>query len=156
MLAQFKKTEEELKTDKDRWLYALKEKALQQGSSAIPAYKKVHSWEKATGEDKGLAVFYEALKKRDLDQKLQKEYERQLTLYNQNMSRVETLALEKGRQETLTEVVLNMIGSRVDDKIILKTTGLRQKELEELKASQKSVEEEGNDSKSSEGEEEND
>ena len=64
MLGNFKKTESELITPLDQWLYAFKDEALSSGVSRIPIYKHIENIH-SVGIDNnpGLASFYNILNK---------------------------------------------------------------------------------------------
>jgi hypothetical protein len=64
MLGNFNKTETELVTPLDQWLYAFKDEALADGVSRIPAYKHINDIRRVgVQNDPGLASFYTRMNK---------------------------------------------------------------------------------------------
>ncbi len=64
MLENFKKTESELKTPLDQWLYAFKDEALSSGDLRIPLYKRVDDIHHVgIDNNPGISSFYNILNK---------------------------------------------------------------------------------------------
>ena len=87
MLDLFKKTEDQLEDDQDRWLFALKDDRLKSGKSKIPKFKHVHSRRKTTGSRRPLVRFYTSLNKNSIGQEALTEYVETITKVNSILSK---------------------------------------------------------------------
>jgi hypothetical protein len=78
MLANFNKTAEELETDTDRWLFALKDDNMASGKSRIHPFKVVSDISKAASENEGLRQFYAELHTKNMGKDFLFEYDKQM------------------------------------------------------------------------------
>lgn len=138
MLGNFKKSEAELVTDLDRWLYTLKDNSLSSGVDRIPTYKTISDIRCVTGDDVGLKDFYRDLDKRtvqsagELDQ-----YERGILEVNAIMAHrmQEEYAkgiekgVEKGQSERNIEIARRMLAEKMDVELIVKITGMTEEQI---------------------------
>ena len=99
MLDLFKKGEEELSTDLDRWLFALKDVRLRTGKDKIPKYKHVHPTERMTANREPLLRFYTKLNKSGIGRDLLSEYEEAIDQVNAILERREARARAEGKAE---------------------------------------------------------
>lgn len=105
MLGNFQKTESELSSTLDRWLYAFKDEVLAKGVSRIPAYKHIESLRAVVGDgDKGLAEFYHVLNKEvvrnsgDLE-----KFEKNIAEVNMSLEDMKLKQRNEGREEGVQE-----------------------------------------------------
>ena len=142
MLANFNKTADELLTDTDRWLYALKDERMTTGKLKIEPFKDVLDIQKTAFESEALKQFYAELHKSNIGQDLLKEYEEQIQADNSRLARTftegEQIGIERGKAEGKAEerraIALEMLADNEPDEKIIKYSKLTREELVELKA----------------------
>jgi hypothetical protein len=78
MLANFHKTADQLETDTDRWLFALKDESVGTGKLKMNPFKEVSDNGKITSESKALKLFYAELHTKNIGRDLIVEYEKQI------------------------------------------------------------------------------
>lgn len=129
MLDNFKKDEKALKTDMDRWLYLFKEPILSGGVKAIPTFKSVQSLEKVAHGDSTLTHFYDVLRKDKMNKADLTKFESEI----RHVNKVLDDRKAEGKAEAVEEVARALIAEKVSDAVIIKTTGLTQEKIKELK-----------------------
>jgi len=118
----FTKTESELKTPKDKWLFFLKNL---ESFEDIPQILRVPVFEKAFATAE--YVKYSPA--------MQEAYQNNLKVYRDNRNVVETAYIDgeaKGRTEGIFEIARNMKKDGVDPKTIAKYTGLSPEDIKRL------------------------
>jgi hypothetical protein len=137
MLANFNKTADELLTDTDRWLYALKDERMTTGKLKIEPFKDVLDIQKTAFESEALKQFYAELHKSNIGHDLLKEYEEQIQADNFRLERTFIEGKAEGKIEGKIEerrvVALKMISSNMSDELIVQVVGITPEELDELK-----------------------
>ena len=141
MLANFNKAADELLTDTDRWLYALKDERMTTGKLKIEPFKDVLDIQKTAFESEALKQFYAELHKSNIGHDLLKEYEEQIQADNSRLERTfiegktegEQIGIERGKAEERRKIALNMLSSNMSDELIIQFSGIISEELDELK-----------------------
>lgn len=145
MLANFSKTADELSTDADRWLYALKDERMSTGKLKIEPFKDVVDIQKTAFENEALKLFYAELHKSSIGMDLLKVYQEQIQEDNHRLERSftegEQIGIVKGKAEGKAEgkseerrkIALAMLASDVTDETIIKCSELTREELNALK-----------------------
>lgn len=130
MLGNFKKSEDELITDLDRWLYTLKDSSLSSGVDRIPTYKTIRNIRDVTGDDVGLKDFYHDLDKRtvqsvgELDQ-----YERGILEVNAIMANRMQEEYARGQSEKNMDIARRMLAEGMSIELIIKLTGVTEEQI---------------------------
>jgi len=114
----FTKTESELQTRRDKWLYFLKNL---ESFDHIPGILNEPIFERA----------FETAELAKMSPDEQFQYEQQLMIYRDNFAVMDTARME-GRAEEKIEIARNMKKDGVDPKTITKYTGLSTEEIERL------------------------
>ena len=96
MLANFEKTEDQLTTDTDRWLFALKDERLSLGSTKIEPFKEISDIDKATSKSEALKQFYAELSTSNIGESLLVQYEKGILEENIVMEEFLNESFEKG------------------------------------------------------------
>ncbi len=117
-IAKFNKSEDELDTLYDKWLYVLKNiSRLNKRPAAL--------------KEKIFAKLFEAAEIAKFTPKELKEYEDSLKAYRDIKNSIDT-AIEKGRAEVRTEVAKAMLGRGMDIKIVSELSGLSEEKVQHL------------------------
>jgi predicted transposase/invertase (TIGR01784 family) len=140
MLANFNKTLDELESDFDRWMYALKDERMSSGKTKIEPFKPISDIGKTVSNSDALRQFYSQLHTRNIGKDVLIDYEKQINEINDRLNRVfidgknegEQIGIAKGK----AEVALKMLAKKFDDETIMECSGLTIEELTELKKSE--------------------
>ncbi len=117
-IAKFNKSEDELDTLYDKWLYVLKNiSRLDKRPAAL--------------KEKIFTKLFEAAEIAKFTPKELKEYEDSLKAYRDIKNSIDT-AIEKGRAEVRTEVAKAMLGRGMDIKIVSELSGLSEEKVQHL------------------------
>jgi predicted transposase/invertase (TIGR01784 family) len=137
MLANFNKTADELDSDFDRWMYALKDERMFSGKTKIEPFKSVSDIKKTASDSGALRQFYSQLHTRNIGNDVLIDYEKQIQETNDRLNRMFIEGKEEGEQVGIArrnrEIALKMLAKNKTDTEILELTGLTLSELNELK-----------------------
>ena len=135
MLANFKKTEDELVTDTDRWLFALKDERLSSAKAKMDLYKDVSDIEKATSGSVPLRRFYAHLYPRNIREDLLTRYEKKFQLSNEifalYIAEAEARGVAEARDTTL-RIAKSLKDAGSEPTVIALHTGLSLEEIQLL------------------------
>ncbi len=120
---KFRKTAEELETNFDKWLYIL---------------KNLHKLDKIpiVLQNKMFQHLFEQAEIAKFDKKERLAYESSLKEYRDLVSAIETAKEEariEARAEGLAEVARNLISLGFENEVIIKSTGLSEAQIEQLR-----------------------
>ena len=122
-MPKFIKTENELKTTFDKWLFVLRHLPdLQNRPKAL--------------QERIFEKLFKTAEIAKFSQKERQEYEDSLKYYRDLVNTVDTAeqdGKEKGKKEKALEIAKNLIRAGVELNVIIKSTGLTQEEIENLK-----------------------
>ncbi len=148
MLSNFKKTESELTSSLDQWLYAFKDDTLTTGVTRIPIYKHIENIHQAgVDSSMGIASFYNILSRKVVHMAGELEsFEKKIAEVNGILEEMEEKKkLEgrvegrvEGRAERNREIVLKWIRKGKADVDIIEDLEITAEELQAIKASMES------------------
>jgi hypothetical protein len=128
MLANFHKTEDELTTITDRWLFALKDERMATGKLKIDPFKSVTDIAKIASDSESLRQFYAELCTSGIGRDMLKGYEEQIQASNARLDRTFAEGKQVGRQVGEQNATLRIAKSLKDQGIditaIVSATGL--------------------------------
>jgi len=118
-MPKFNKNEKELKTRFEKWMFILKN---------LPKLDRIPLELK----EKIFLKLFETAEIAKLKPEEYKQYEASMNAYRDVKNSIDT-AFEKGEMKKAIEIAKNLLKNGVDIEIIIKSTGLTKKEIEELK-----------------------
>lgn len=138
MLGNFNKSESDLTSSLDRWLYAFKDENLASGVSRIPTYKHIENIHSVEGDDANLTSFYHTLNKRvvfmtgDLE-----KFEKNIAEVNMALDTLKAKERMEGREEGVQRekrsTVHQMLLAECSVDLIAKVTKLSEAEINLLR-----------------------
>ena len=132
MLANFNKTENDLETDTDRWLFALKDERMASGKLKINPFKDVSDIVKLTSNNKALGQFYAELHTSSIGRDCLKEFEEKIQESNERLERMLDEGQKMGQKVEAKKTAERMKSLRIDDTIICNSLGISAQELTDL------------------------
>ena len=118
-MPKFQKTEKELETRFDKWMFILKN---------LPKLDRIP----VELKEKIFLKLFETAEIAKLNPEEYKQYEASVNAYR-DIFNIKNTYLEKGRMERSIEIAKNLLKNEVDINIIITSTGLTEKEINELK-----------------------
>ncbi len=118
-MPKFQKTEKELETRFDKWMFILKN---------LPKLDRIP----VELKEKIFLKLFETAEIAKLKPEEYKQYEASVNAYR-DIFNIKNTYLEKGRMERSIEIAKNLLKNEVDINIIITSTGLTEKEINELK-----------------------
>ena len=137
MLGNFHKTENELITPLDQWLYAFKDETLKSGISRIPTYKHIENIHRVgIDNNPGLASFYNILNKESVRIAGHLEnFEKNMAEVNGIISMMEEKKWLEGKVEGITDMVIKWIKKGKSDADIMVDLEITAERLQVIKDS---------------------
>lgn len=133
-LANFKKTESELVTPLDRWLYAFKDERLNRKSNKrLPLYKTIHNTDAAIGNNESLRRFYDLLNKESFPKESLERMERTNIILTNELNVIKKEEFDKGVLN-VARSMLKTTSASLSVQQISEITGLSLSELEKLQS----------------------
>jgi len=120
MLANFDKTEDQLTTDTDRWLFALKDERMATGKLKIEPFKGVLDIAKIASGSEALRQFYAELHTRNIGRDRLTEYEEQIQETNARLDRT----FVEGEQSATLRIAKVLKSQGMEILAIVAATGL--------------------------------
>jgi len=128
MLANFNKTADELETDTERWLFALKDERMATGKLKIEPFKGVADIAKTASASEALKQFYAELHTRNIGRDRLTEYEEQIQETNERLART----FAEGEVVGLQKAARLMKAEGMSTEAIARCTGLAAEVIESL------------------------
>jgi hypothetical protein len=136
MLANFNKTEDQLESVTDRWLFALKDERMATGMVKIDPFKEVSDIGRVAAGCEALRQFYAELHPRNIGSGRLREYERRLQMVNdtldQNFSEGMEQGMERGVELEKRATILKMRSMGMQDSVIAQALRISEQKLQEL------------------------
>ena len=120
MLANFNKTEDQLATDTDRWLFALKDERMATGKLKIEPFKGILDIAKTASGSEALRQFYAELHTRNIGRYHLTEYEEQIQETNARFERT----FMEGEQNAALRIAKALKSQGMEILTIVAATGL--------------------------------
>lgn len=124
MLANFNKTEDQLETVTDRWLFALKDERMATGKLKIDPFKEVSDIAKTASDSEALKQFYAELHTRNMGRDHLKDYEEQIQETNERLERTFAEGEVKGEQNAALRIAKALKSQGMEIVTIVAATGL--------------------------------
>jgi hypothetical protein len=134
MLANFRKPIEDLGSDMDRWLFALKDETMKTGRQKLEMYRHVDSLETVQGDSPALKRFYHLLNKGCIAVDELRRYAEGIQDVNRAFDRQFASGVEQGKREGLLQAARGMKKAKIPNDVIAQSTGLPIDEIDALKA----------------------
>ena len=132
MLANFKKTEDELETDTDRWLFALKDERMTTGKLKIEPFKVVSDIAKSASGNVSLKVFYTELYSDNIEGDKLRRYEMEISETNELRDRILAAGEANGDKIATLRIAKNLKDQNADSQYIATVTGLSVEEIQHI------------------------
>ena len=132
MLANFHKTEYQLETMMDRWLFALKDESMATGREKINAFKVISDITSSASDSEALKRFYAGLHVRSVGKDILTDYEKEVKFINDRDDRKKADWKAEGRIEGEIEVMMKMRAAGMQDAEIARIVKLTEEQFQEL------------------------
>jgi len=140
MLANFHKTEGQLETATDRWLYSLKDENMASAKLKINPFKEISNIATAASDNEPLKQFYAVLHTKNIGLDILQKYKVQIQEANSLLDQSFVEGLEEGKHIGLEEGVkrekratlLILQGQKCDTQTILQILRVNEQQLQEL------------------------
>jgi len=132
MLANFNKTEDQLTTDTERWLFALKDERMATGKLKINPFKEVSDITKTASDSVALKQFYGELHTDGIGRDRLKEYEGKIQETNDRLDRTFAEGEVEGEQKAALQIAKAFKDQNIEVSVIVTATGLSLEVIEAL------------------------